>query len=342
MTQHATAGASFPRRILPAIVPVLPGLALTFGLAALALLIQRGLGIAGLSPLIVAMGLGMLVRNTIGPVRAAAPGIVFSLRRILRFAIVLLGFQITVSQVAAVGVTGLAIIVAVLVSAFIFTRAAGRALGVDAKLAELIAAGTAVCGASAVMACNTVTRAPDEDVAYAVACVTVFGSIAMLIMPMLAVPLALDPATYGFWVGSSVHEVAQVVAAAFAQGEVAGQSGTVAKLSRVILLAPLVLSLGYLAARRNRDVASGSAPVPWFVFGFIAMVAVNSLVSLPEGWHERIALATSFMLTVALAAMGLETDIRKLRLKGMRPLLLGAAASLFIALAALLPIVAFL
>lgn len=311
--------------------PLLPGLALTLGLALVAMGVQRLSGIAALSPLVVAMVLGMVIRNTVGPIPAAAPGITFSLKKILRFAIILLGLQLTLMQLVAVGGGGLLAIVATLGLTFVFTKLVGRAMGVERKLTELIAAGTSVCGASAVLATNTVTRGSDEDVAYAIACVTVFGSLSMLAFPALAPLLGLGADSYGLWVGASIHEVAQVVGAAFQGGEAAGQTGTVAKLARVILLAPLVLSLGLWAARRQGgDGPAGRAPMPWFVLGFIAMVGVNSALPIPEALHEALVWLTAFLLTAALAAMGLETDIRKLRAKGARPLALGALAWLFI------------
>jgi uncharacterized integral membrane protein (TIGR00698 family) len=149
----------------------------------------------------------------------------------------------------------------------------------------LIAAGTSICGASAVIATNTVTNTKDEDVAYAAACVTVFGSLSMFVYPLLPVLLHLDPHVYGLWAGASIHEVAQVVAAAFQNGQTAGEFGTIAKLTRVMMLAPVVILLGWLAVRgRSSSANHGSAaraPMPWFVFGFVAMVAINSVVVIP-------------------------------------------------------------
>ncbi|WJS86755.1 YeiH family protein [Paracoccus sp. TOH] len=308
---------------------ILPGLGLTFAIAVAATAVQRVSGIPALSPLVVAMVLGMMLRNLLGTPAAARPGIAFSLRRVLRFAIVLLGFQLTLEQLRAVGLPGLAVISMTLAATFVFTKWAGRALGVEARLAELIAAGTSVCGASAVIATNTVTRGSDEDVAYAIACVTVFGSLSMLAMPVLGEMLAMGPAHYGIWVGATVHEVAQVVGTGFQHGAEAGQAATVAKLSRVIMLAPLILGLGALARRRGGE-AHGAAPTPWFVLGFVAVVLLNSALPLPEALQAEVVRLTAFLLTMALAAMGLETDIRKLRAKGIRPLALGALAWLFI------------
>jgi uncharacterized integral membrane protein (TIGR00698 family) len=257
------------------------------------------------------------------------------MRRILRFAIILLGLQLTVGQVLAVGASGIAVIVLTLVVTFVFTTWLGKLLGVDRKLAELIAAGTSVCGASAVIATNTVTGAHDEDVAYAVACVTLFGSVAMFLYPLLAGLLELGPKAYGLWAGASIHEIAQVVAAAFQDGREAGEFATVAKLSRVMLLAPVVIALGLLARSRARRDDQGhrqaKAPMPWFVLGFVALVAVDSVIIVPPGIKSVIVTATTFLLSMALAAMGLETDIRKLRAKGLRPLLLALAAFVFIA-----------
>jgi uncharacterized integral membrane protein (TIGR00698 family) len=292
-------------------------------------------GVSVFSPMILAIVIGIAFHNLVGTPAMAKAGVVFSLRRVLRLAIILLGLQLTAAQIAEVGATGIAIIALTLVSTFIFTVRLGRMLGVERKLAELIAAGTSICGASAVIATNTVTRAPDEDVAYAVACVTVFGSIAMFAYPLLPGLLGLDAHAYGLWAGASIHEIAQVVAAAFQDGQQAGEFGTVAKLSRVMLLAPVVLSLGLMATRRARrngnSQMTAKAPIPWFVLGFIAMVAFNSAVTIPSEAKSMIVMATTFMLSMALAAMGLETDIAKLRAKGFRPLLLGLAAFLFIA-----------
>jgi uncharacterized integral membrane protein (TIGR00698 family) len=312
----------------------LPGLALTAAIALVAFALRLLPGMSALSPMILAIVIGIAFHNLAGTPALAKPGVRFALRPVLRSAIIMLGLQLTTAQVVAVGGRGLAVIVATLLATFVFIVGLGRLMGVDRKLAELIAAGTSICGASAVIATNTVTDGTDEDVAYAVACVTVFGSIAMFVYPMLPAVLGLDPHAYGLWAGASIHEIAQVVAAAFQDGQAAGEFATVAKLSRVMLLAPVVIGLGFMSMRRGADAASrGStpaAPIPWFVLGFIAVVALNSAISLPASIRSGASLVTTFLLSMALAAMGLETDIRKLRLKGMRPLLLGLAGSLFI------------
>lgn len=314
------------RRFLraPEFLAVVPGLLLTIAIALAATLLQWLAGVMSLSPLIIAMGIGMLIGNVLPSARHLRPGIVFSQKRLLRFAIILLGSQLTIVQLASLGWGGLAAIVATLATTFAFIVWAGRVIGVNSKLAELIAAGTSVCGASAVLATNTITNGTDEDVAYAIACVTVFGSLSMILFPILAGAGDMGPEMYGIWAGSSIHEVAQAVGAAFQGGEIAGELGTVAKLSRVMLLAPLIFVVGIMAARSSQAQDRGRVPVPWFVFGFLAMILANSLLSLPAEALAVMKSGSSFMLTIALAAMGLETDFRRLYTKGWRPLLLGA------------------
>ena len=320
-----------------AILAILPGLLLASAVAISSYLLRQLPGMTTFSPMILAILFGMAFHNLVGTPAIAKPGVTFSLRRLLRIAIILLGLQLTITQVIEVGGRGIGIIAATLVATFAFTVWMGKLLGVDRKLAQLIAAGTSICGASAVIATNTVTDAHDEDVAYAVACVTVFGSVAMFGYPLLPGLLHLDPHAFGLWSGASIHEIAQVVAASFQDGQKAGEFGTIAKLSRVMLLAPTVIALGSMAAWRaakNAPTAVASSarpPMPWFVLGFVALVGLNSLITIPAEARIWVAAATTFLLSIALAAMGMETDVRKLTARGIRPALLGALAFLFIA-----------
>jgi uncharacterized integral membrane protein (TIGR00698 family) len=305
---------------------------LVAGIVGAAFAVRQLPGMALLSPMILAVVLGIAAHNTIGTPASARPGVAFSARKLLRLGIVLLGLQLTASQVGEVGATGLAVLALCVVSTFAVTVGLGRWLGVDPKLTELIAGGTSICGASAIIATNTVTEAPEEDVAYALACITLFGSIAMFAYPLLGGLLDLSPHSYGLWAGASIHEIAQVVGATFQAGQQAGEAGTVAKLSRVMLLAPVVIALGLLAAgRRGGGAAKAKAPVPWFVLGFVALVVVNSVLPVPAELRAAAGVATTVLLSMALAALGLEANIGKLRAKGVRPLIVGGLATLFIA-----------
>jgi len=317
--------------------PLMPvslyGIALTSAVAAVAVWLHSLPVVGTFSALILAIVIGMAVRNTIGVPAAASAGIAFCLRKVLRLAIILLGLQISFVQVAQVGGRGLGIVAGTLAATFMFTVWLGERMGVDRKLAQLIAAGSSICGASAVIATNVVTKGKDEDVAYGVAVVTVFGSLSMFLYPGLEHLLLLTPKAYGLWAGASIHEVAQVIAAAFQYGKLAGQFGTISKLSRVMFLAPTVLILGFLEARSKTggdklDVKK--IPIPWFVLGFIAMIGFNTLGILPAYVKAAIIGINQFLLAVSLAAMGLETSVVKLRQKGIKPLLLGASAWIFI------------
>ena len=311
---------------------VLPGLLLVGAIAAVALVTRHSPGMATFSPMILAIVIGMAFHNIVGTPSFAKPGIAFSLRRLLRFAVILLGFQLTLTVIAEVGARGLLIVAITVIATFTFTVWMGRNLGVDHRLSQLIAAGTSI-GASAILATNTITDAPDEDVAYAIACITLFGSIAMFTYPLLQGLLRLDSQTYGFWSGASIHEVAQVVAASFQVSKRAGEVGMIVKLTRVMLLAPMVFALS-IKARLSANSAPTRAttpPLPWFVLGFIALVGLNSVVAIPPDAKKLIITLTTFLLSVALAALGLEVDISKFYAKGLRPAILGTVAFLFIA-----------
>lgn len=309
------------------------GLLLAVGLAVAAYGLRSLPWLSGFSLYILAMCLGMAVRNTIDAPGRCQPGISFTLKRLLRIGIVFLGLQISLDKVLEIGAPGLIVVIASLVGTFVFVVWAGKLLNVDRKLSELVAAGTSICGASAVLATNTVTRASEEDAAYSVALVTVYGALSMLVYPLLLSASQLTPQQFGLWAGASIHETAQVVAVAFQAGELSGQLGTISKLSRVMLLAPMVLLLAALAASKaRRSTDSSSIPIPWFLFGFIGMAAFNSFHLLPPASTGSIVLANQFLLTIAMAAMGLETRFSKLRAKGLRPLLLGAIAWIFISL----------
>lgn len=311
--------------------PLVPGLLLTGAIAATALTARNITGWIALSPLILSIIIGMLIRNTLPVPAAVEPGIYFSVKRILRAGVVLLGLQVTTMQILSLGGTSFVIVALTLVTTFVAIRMVGRLIGVEPELTDLIAAGTSVCGASAIIAANTVVRGREEHVAYAVACVTLFGSLSMVLYPLLAAPLGLDARGYGLWAGATIHEVAQVVAASFQGGDVSGQFGTISKLARVVMLAPLVMTLALAMRSGPEGATKASARMPWFVLGFVGMMLLNSVISIPADVSKSLVTLTNFLLSMALGAMGLQANIGKLRAEGWRPLALGAFGWLFIA-----------
>ncbi len=321
-----------------------PGLAFCTAIAATAFSIRFLPGLAAISPMVVAFLVGIAVSALSGSLPVMAPGNRFAAKTMLRFAVGLLGLQLTLHELADLGAVTLLVVLAVFIATFLFTKWLGRMLGVERRLAELIAAGTSVCGASAIIATNAVTRARDQDVGYAIAAVSLMGTVWMIVYPLLYGLLHLDLRTYSLWAGSSVHEVAQVVAAAFQVDPSASQIAVPVKLARVALLAPLVLTLGWLHFRREGDAAASSFRwqqiFPLFMVGFIALVALNSLVAIPNHWRGVVAQVTTFLLTMSLGAIGLETSVRDLRHQGVRPMVLTVAAALFIATLSLVLITA--
>ena len=221
-----------------------------------------------------------------------------------------------------------------------FTMLAACWLGVSPGLARLLAAGTSICGASAIAAANSVEQAKEEEVSYAIACITLFGTLAIVFYPMAAALFDMDGLAFGFWTGASVHEVAQVVATGFQRGDEAGEFAVVVKLSRVLLLAPLLIAVVLLASRRHADeggIALSTAQMfPVFVVGFIVMMLANTVGLVPDAIRGGIVQTMPVMLTAALGALGLGTQFGALRANGMRPLLLAALATAFISAASLL------
>lgn len=297
-----------------------------------------------LSPMITAIFLGMLLANTSGVPVAAAAGMSLCGKRLLRIAVALLGLQITLGQIGDTGWSGILGAAVALASTFVFTVVLGRVMGVSRSLSYLLAGGVSICGASAAAAVGAATRAREEEIAYAIACVTVFGTVAMFGYPLLINVLGLGPEAYGQWIGYSVHEVAQVVAAGFQAGDVEGEAAIVAKLTRVMMLAPVVLVVAFVFNRASRGAVGGnkvSSTMPTFVVAFIVLALLNSFGLVPEQVRSAAVAATPVMLTAALGALGLATRFDHVYRHGLRPLALGAASSLFIAVVSLMWVKAF-
>ncbi|KPQ34760.1 MAG: putative membrane protein [Phormidesmis priestleyi Ana] len=319
---------------------ILPGLLLTGLMAGISIGLSRILGVGALNPLLLAVLLGIGWRQVV-PIRANyRPGIQFAMKRILRLAVILLGLRLSFDDVLAVGPAGLGIVVISSVSTFYLTCWLGRYLQINPRLTLLIAAGTSICGASAVVATNAVVESSEEDVTYAIAIVTALGTLAMLFYPLLAGLLTLNPSDYGIWCGASIHEVAQVMATAFQRGSTSGDLATITKLSRVLLLIPLVMLLGWQSKaaytqRPTTGMKSIKIPVPWFVVLFGLVVVVNSILVVPPSLKILLLSINQWLLCIAMAAMGLETSLQKLSKTGVRPLYLAGASWIFLAGASL-------
>jgi len=316
---------------------LLPGLALCAALASSAIFLNRlaWMQAHGMGALTVAILLGIVLGNTIFPRMAAScgVGVSFSKQSLLRVGIILYGVRLSFQDIAQVGFSGVAIDALVVISTFALALFLGtRLFKLDRDTSILIGAGSAICGAAAVMAAEPVVRARAEKLTVAVSTVVVFGTLATFLYPQLYElnlhwqVLGSSPTHFGIYIGSTIHEVAQVVAAAKSISQDTANAAVIAKMVRVMLLAPfLVLLSATMRGKRAADAASGAKArlaIPYFAFAFIGVVGLNSLVVFP---HRIAAAVTDFdtlLLATAMAALGLSTHISAIRAAGLKPLLL--------------------
>lgn len=295
-----------------------------------------------LSPLVASLVIGVLIGNLGVIPKACAPGQKFASKKILRLGIVLLGTQLAVSQVIDLGGMELLVVVGVVVITFFGTTWLGPKIGVSPSLSLLIATGFSICGASAVAAMDGVVEADEEEVTYSIALVTLCGSLAIVLLPLLRNIVGLqDASQFGAWVGASVHDVAQVIATSSTAGKDAVESATVVKLSRVVLLAPLVAMMGFWVKRStSRYTAKATtakvSAVPMFVVGFLVMIALRTSGIIPDDWLSPLKTIEQWCLAVALVGLGSEVKIAKLFKVGGRPLLLALISWAGIAVISLL------
>ena len=244
------------------------------------------------------------------------PGLAVSARRLLRIGIVLLGFRLSLLDIAGLGWLVLGLIVAIVLITFFLTLGLGRALRLPGDQPLLIAAGFSICGASAIGAMAGVTKSKDSETATPVALVTLCGTLAIALLPALQPVLGLDAEQFGMWTGASVHDVGQVVATAQVAGASALAIAVVVKLTRVALLAPMIAVTGAVLRREGKR----PAIVPLFLVGFVAAVLANSFLSIPDEWTTAFADVQFLLLGMALFGLGAAIRIGTLVRTGARPL----------------------
>lgn len=330
-----------------------PGFLLVLGLAAAAMLLGQVPWLAnhGLSALTLAIVLGIIVGNTRYAKVAAtyAPGVNVIKHYFLRAGIILYGLRLTYQDLAAAGAGAMVLDALMLISTFALACWLGtRWLKLDRSQVMLIGAGSSICGAAAVLATAPVVRANATQVAVAVSTVVVFGTCAMFLLPALYQLsagwgwVAVGSREFGLFLGATVHEVAQVVAAGRAIDVVAMDAAVIAKMGRVMMLAPFLMALALYLSRESlpREAASAERPdnknvwsaMPWFAVAFVALVLVNSLVDVPATWQPWIVQVDTFLLAAAMVALGLTTHFSAIKRAGLKPLLLAAMLALWLIL----------
>ncbi|HJQ95726.1 MAG TPA: putative sulfate exporter family transporter [Acidimicrobiia bacterium] len=306
----------------------LPGLTVALALAMGAIAISGAL--PAVSPLILAILLGLAAGNLSPSSLQLDPGYQFAARNLLRLAVVLLGARLSFADLTAIGGPGLAVVALTVVATFFGAQLLGRLLGVGRDLSLLIGTGYAICGVSAVAAMNGVIDAEEEEATYAIGLVTMAGSLSILVLPLIGRALGMDPVAFGTWTGGAVHDVAQTIAAASAFPTPALETATVVKLTRVALLAPLVVAVTLW--RGDRRSSSSPPPlVPLFVLGFLALVALRSSQLLSSSAIGIIRIVEVWAFTIAMVGVGASVKVDRLRLLGGRPLRLGLLAWLLVA-----------
>ncbi|MDX8413791.1 MAG: YeiH family protein [Mariprofundales bacterium] len=287
----------------------------------------------GISPLIIGIVLGIFYANTLHHrlPQAWLPGISFTARKILRLAIILYGFYITVQEVLTIGWAGFATSMIMMSSTLLLSYGLGvKVLGMDKHTALLTGAGSAICGAAAIMAFEPVLNAKGHQTSAAVATVVLFGTTAMILYPFLyhSGMLRLETNAWGMYIGATVHEVAQVVGAASAINQDVCNNAVIVKMTRVMLIVPALVIVGWLWARQSVNMASSKQPIsktiPWFALGFLGVILFNSLHLLPASWVIALQQVDQFLLTMAMTALGMETSLRQLQCVGIKPFILAA------------------
>jgi uncharacterized integral membrane protein (TIGR00698 family) len=320
-----------------------PGLllAVVIGLAALAL--------GRYAPLIggpvIGIVLGIIVRNLLSPGESYQPGIAFAGKYVLQWSIIALGFGLSLSQVAKTGLQSLSVTLVTMTVAFLAAWLLGRWLGVHDKLKILIGVGTAICGGSAIAAITPIIQPDDHDTAFAISTIFLFNLIAVLLFPLLGHLMHMSDMGFGLWAGTAINDTSSVVAAGYSYGKSAGDYATIVKLTRATLIIPICLVLALVVAAREKRKLSqdGSAGhfslakiFPWFILWFLVASAVRTAGVIPTAIQPAIHTAAEFLIIVALTAIGLSADLRKMAATGVRPILLGLGVWVAVAVSSLL------
>lgn len=342
-----------PPTLVTRVTRRLPGLGIAIAIAAVSSVIGMFLPVVGSA--VPAVLIGLLVGAIVRPGARLKPGIAFAGKFVLQLSVVVLGTQLSIDEVARVGLGSLPVMLGTLAICLVAAWAFGTWLGVVGDVRTLIGVGTGVCGASAIAATAPVIGAISADVAYAISTIFLFNVAAVLVFPVVGHLLGMSQSSFGLFAGTAVNDTSSVVAAATTYGQEAANEAVVVKLVRTLMIIPIVLVLaGVVAGRRppaREDpaaLAPAAAPaparpslrrlfrlVPWFLVGFVLAALVNSAGLIPTAVHPALNSLSLALISTALAGIGLSTDVAALRSAGWRPLLLGGLLWLTVALSSL-------
>ncbi|MFK2901374.1 putative sulfate exporter family transporter [Dyella jejuensis] len=332
-----------PAALFPALRLRASGLLLALGISLLAWYLGQVLPLIG-GP-VFGILLGMTVRNLLAPSDGFNPGIQFASKQILQWSIIALGFGLSLTQVARTGLQSLSVTLVTMSVAFISALLLGRMLKVHDKLKVLIGVGTAICGGSAIAAVTPIIKPDDHDTAFAISTIFLFNVVAVLLFPLLGHLMHLSDLGFGMWAGTAINDTSSVVAAGYSYSKAAGDFATIVKLTRATLIIPVCLILAIAVAVREKRAAkqAGTADhfslariFPWFILWFLVASAIRTLGFVPGVLLPAIHLAAEFMIIVALTAIGLSANLRKMASTGARPILLGLGVWAAVSISSLL------
>ncbi len=324
------------------IVQLLPGFMLALCIAGIAKVVEGVLPVHLIGASVIALFTGMIINSFWRPAWAG-PGLKFTSKKILKFAIILLGASLSVNVILSVGKLSLMVMCFTLLTCFGGGYFIGRVLGLNWKLSNLISAGTGICGGSAIAAIAPVIDAEDKDIAYAMSATFLFDMAMIVLFPIMGRALGLSDEAYGLWAGTAVNDTSSVVAAGYAFSEGGGDFATMVKLTRTLSIIPTVLVFAFINIRlaRKKHLETTGVKVnvrslfPWFILGFLALAAINSTGIIPAEISKLAKDASKFLMVAALAAIGLGTSLKDMKKAGVNPMLHGFIISALVVVVAL-------
>lgn len=327
------------------ITSYVPGFLLAVAVAAVAKFLESLLPIHLIGASVIALFIGMIINAVKKPNQTLAPGLKFTSKKILKFAIILLGAGLNISAVLSVGKMSLCVMIFTLLTCFGGGYFVGKALKINWKLSNLISAGTGICGGSAIAAIAPVIDAKDTDIAYAMSATFIFDMAMIILFPIMGHALGLTDQAYGLWAGTAVNDTSSVVAAGYAFSEAAGDFATMVKLTRTLAIIPTVITFALISAHLKRKEVGASSDIkanfkltsiiPWFILGFLALVAINSFGLIPTSVSSTLKTVSKFLMISALAAIGLNTSFKDMKKSGIAPMIHGFIISALVVIVAI-------
>ncbi|MBI4277153.1 MAG: putative sulfate exporter family transporter [Armatimonadetes bacterium] len=313
-----------------------PGLIVTGAIAAAAWWFGARVPLVG--PAVFGLLAGLALGSINAPSAALQPGTDYTLKRLLRLAIVLFGASLSFAEIVNIGGGTLLVILAVVVLAISLTYVFGLWLRAPSRLVSLIGVGTAICGATAIITIGPIIEADEEETAFAVTTIFLFNMVAVIVYPLLGRLLALSSVAFGTWAGTAIHDTSSVLAAAYTFSDAAGKVGTVVKLTRTLMLVPLAFLFGvihtYRLGRSDRGAATRVNFVkifPWFILWFVLAAVLNTFGAFSASGVKFSAQVGKFLIVMVMVAVGLSANPRRMARMGLRPFFIGLFASLLIA-----------